>query len=121
MTLSTWRGSRPSSVQQSASHTLRHKTLREFTTIWSKPTWKLNPVIDVWRLNERPNHWGWQADFYIALMDLHEADGYRLGLWSQSAGIRLEDARPEIARRAVVLKNTAITFCVCMNTALMAC
>lgn len=64
-----------------------------------KPTWELNPVIDVWEtFNEFSNHWGWQADFYIALMDLAEADGYRLGLWSQSAGNPPEDAYPEIAR-----------------------
>ena len=52
-----------------------------------KPIWKLNPVVDVWEtFNEFSWHWEWQADFYIALMDLAEADGHRLGLWSPSAG-----------------------------------
>jgi len=63
------------------------------------PTWKLNPVIDVWEtFNEFSWHWGWQADFYLRLMDLAEADGYRLGLWSPSAGNPPEEFYPEIAR-----------------------
>jgi hypothetical protein len=64
-----------------------------------KPTWKLNPVIDVWEtFNEFSGQWTWQADFYLALMDLAEADGYRLGLWSASAGNPPEEAYPDIAR-----------------------
>jgi hypothetical protein len=64
-----------------------------------KPTWALNPVIDVWEtFNEFSWHWPWQADFYIALMDLAEADGYRLGLWSSSAGNPPEEFYPDIAR-----------------------
>jgi hypothetical protein len=64
-----------------------------------KPTWALNPVIDVWEtFNEFSWHWDWQADFYIALMDLAEADGYRLGLWSSSAGNPPEEFYPAIAR-----------------------
>lgn len=64
-----------------------------------KPIWALNPVVDVWEtFNEFSWHWGWQADFYIALMDLAEADGYRLGLWSTSAGNPPEEFYPEIAR-----------------------
>lgn len=52
-----------------------------------KPIWLLNSFIDVWEtFNEYSWHWGWQADFYIALMDLAEADGFRLGLWSTSGG-----------------------------------
>ena len=63
------------------------------------PTWKLNPVIDVWEtFNEFSWHWGWQADFYLRLMDLAEADGYRLGLWSPSTGNPPEEFYPEIAR-----------------------
>jgi len=63
------------------------------------PTWKLNPVIDVWEtFNEFSWHWGWQADFYLRLMDLAEADGYRLGLWSPSAGNPPEEFYSEIAR-----------------------
>jgi hypothetical protein len=64
-----------------------------------KPLWVLNPVIDVWEtFNEFSWHWGWQADFYIRLMDLAEADGYRLGLWSTSAGNPPEEFYPDIAR-----------------------
>jgi hypothetical protein len=64
-----------------------------------KPIWQLNPVIDVWEIfNEYSWHWNWQADFYIALMDLAEADGYRLGLWSSSAGNPPEEFYPDIAR-----------------------
>ena len=64
-----------------------------------KPTWQLNPVIDVWEtFNEFSWHWDWQADFYIALMDLAEADGYRLGMFSASAGNPPEEFYPGIAR-----------------------
>ena len=64
-----------------------------------KPIWALNPVVDVWEtFNEFSWHWGWQADFYLALMDLAEADGYRLGLWSASAGNPPEEFYPDIAR-----------------------
>lgn len=64
-----------------------------------KPIWKLNPVIDAWEtFNEFSWHWGWQADFYIALMDLAEADGYRLGLWSPSVGNPPEEFYPDFAR-----------------------
>lgn len=52
-----------------------------------KPKWLLNPFIDVWEsFNEYSGNWSWQADFYIALMDLAEADGFVLGLWSTSGG-----------------------------------
>jgi hypothetical protein len=64
-----------------------------------KPFWQLNPVVDVWEtFNEFSWHWPWQADFYVALMDLAEADGYRLGLWSASAGNPPEEFYPDIAR-----------------------
>jgi hypothetical protein len=64
-----------------------------------KPIWQLNPVVDVWEtFNEFSWHWPWQADFYVALMDLAEADGYRLGLWSASAGNPPEEFYPDIAR-----------------------
>jgi hypothetical protein len=66
-----------------------------------KPTWALNPVIDVWEtFNEFSWHWDWQTDFYIALMDLAEADGYRLGLYSASAGNPPEEFYPAMARAA---------------------
>jgi len=64
-----------------------------------QPLWKLNPVIDAWEtFNEFSWHWGWQADFFMRLMDLAEADGYRLGLWSPSAGNPPEEFYPDIAR-----------------------
>ncbi len=64
-----------------------------------KPIWSLNPHIDNWEtFNEMSSHWNWQADFYIKLMDLAEADGYRLGLWSASVGNPPESAYPKIAR-----------------------
>jgi hypothetical protein len=64
-----------------------------------KPIWALNPAIDAWEtFNEFSWHWGWQADFYIRLMDLAEADGYRLGLWSPSGGNPPEEFYPDIAR-----------------------
>ncbi|HZY45065.1 MAG TPA: hypothetical protein VFF70_09985, partial [Anaerolineae bacterium] len=64
-----------------------------------KPIWNLNPLIDVWEtFNEKSANWNWQADFYISLMDLAEADGYRLGLWSASVGNPPEWAYPQIAR-----------------------
>jgi hypothetical protein len=52
-----------------------------------KPKWQLNSFIDVWEtFNEYSGNWSWQADFYIALLDLAEADGYQLGLWCTSGG-----------------------------------
>lgn len=64
-----------------------------------KPIWDLNPRIDVWEtFNEFSAHYGWQADFYISLMDLAETDGFRLGLWSESGGNPPENVYPEIAR-----------------------
>ena len=64
-----------------------------------KPIWKLNPVIDAWEtFNEFSWHWPWQADFYLELMDLAEADGFRLGLWSPSVGNPPEEFYPDIAR-----------------------
>jgi hypothetical protein len=79
-----------------------YKTAQEAAQMYYdlvKPTWKLNPVIDVWEaFNEFSWHWGWQADFYITLMDLAEADGYRIGLWSTSAGNPPEEFYPDIVR-----------------------
>jgi hypothetical protein len=64
-----------------------------------KPIWQLNPVIDAWEtFNEFSWHWPWQADFYLELMDLAEADGFRLGLWSPSTGNPPEEFYPDIAR-----------------------
>lgn len=64
-----------------------------------KPTWQANPWIDVWEAcNEWSWHWAWQADFYIALMDLAEADGFKVALWSASVGNPPEEYYPDIAR-----------------------
>lgn len=64
-----------------------------------KPKWQQNPAIDVWETcNEWSWHWAWQADFYIAFMDLAEADGYRLALWSCSGGNPPEAYYSDIAR-----------------------
>ncbi len=79
-----------------------YKTAQEAAQMYYdlvKPIWALNPVIDAWEtFNEFSWHWPWQADFYIELMDLAEADGYRLGLWSPSAGNPPEEFYPDIAR-----------------------
>jgi len=43
--------------------------------------------VDVWEVcNEWDGQYEWQAEFYIAFMDLAEADGYRIALWSCSTG-----------------------------------
>jgi hypothetical protein len=70
-----------------------------------KPKWQQNPWIDVWETCNEWSNWGsqsnpttWQADFYIAFMDLAEADGYRLALWAASGGNPPEWYYPQIAR-----------------------
>ena len=51
-------------------------------------TWTLNRKrIDVWEtFNEYSAHWDWQGNFYMALMDLAEADGFKLALYACSTG-----------------------------------
>ncbi len=53
-----------------------------------KPKWELNRGwIDVWEtFNEFSAHWGWQSDFYLAMMDLAEADGFKLSHYACSTG-----------------------------------
>jgi len=52
-----------------------------------KPKWQAHPFIDVWEtFNEFSGHWGWQSDFYLAMMDLAEADGFKLGHYACSTG-----------------------------------
>lgn len=64
-----------------------------------KPKWLLNPQIDIWEVcNEWSWWWGWQADFYIAFMDLAERDGFRLALYGCSGGNPPEAFWPDIAR-----------------------
>jgi len=49
--------------------------------------WSLNPWIDVWEtFNEFSAHWAWQADFYIRMMELAEANGHTLALYACSTG-----------------------------------
>src|SRR3972149_333170 len=39
----------------------------------AQPIWQKNPQIDVWEtFNEFSAHWGWQGEFYVAMMDLVE-------------------------------------------------
>ena len=53
-----------------------------------KPQWERNRGwIDVWEtFNEFSAHWGWQSDFYLAMMDIAEADGYKLSHYACSSG-----------------------------------
>lgn len=77
-------------------------------TIFSvlKSTWDQNPWIDVWEIcNEWSWWWAWQADFYIAMMDICEQTTppaghppYRIGLYGCSGGNPPEAFWPEIAR-----------------------
>jgi hypothetical protein len=64
-----------------------------------RPIWNLNPWIDIWEtFNEFSARWEWQADFYMTLMDLAEAAGYRLGLYAASVGNLPESAFPAFVR-----------------------
>lgn len=53
-----------------------------------KPQWDRNrDRIDVWEtFNEFSAHWGWQGDFFLAMMDIAEADGYKLAHYACSTG-----------------------------------
>lgn len=52
-----------------------------------KPKWQAHPFIDVWEtFNEFSHHWAWQGDFYIAMMDLAEPDGFKLAHYACSTG-----------------------------------
>lgn len=64
-----------------------------------KPMWKAHPQIDVWEIfNEWDSHYSWQADFQIKLMDLAEADGLRIALFSSSVGTPSQSVYPDVAR-----------------------
>gem|GEM_PF-6799657 len=65
-----------------------------------KPKWEqYRSAIDVWECcNEWSAHWAWQADFYIEMMNLAEADGFRIGLWSCSVGNPPEQYYEDIKR-----------------------
>jgi len=52
-----------------------------------KPKWQAHPFIDVWEtFNEFSAHWGWQGEFYIAMMDIAEPDGFKLAHYACSTG-----------------------------------
>ena len=71
-----------------------------------KRYWDDNPSIDVWEIcNEWSWWWAWQADFYIAMMDLCEATPppaghppYRIALYGCSVGNPPQAFWPDIAR-----------------------
>jgi hypothetical protein len=49
--------------------------------------WKAHPFIDVWEtFNEFSAHWAWQGEFYVAMMDLAEPDGFKLAHYACSTG-----------------------------------
>jgi hypothetical protein len=49
--------------------------------------WRANPSIDYWEAqNEVNSNYDWQKRFYLRLMDLAEADGFRLALFASSTG-----------------------------------
>lgn len=53
-----------------------------------RPIWEQHrSYIDVFEsMNEFSAHWGWQADFYVAMMDLADIDGFKLAHYSCSTG-----------------------------------
>jgi len=56
--------------------------------------------IDCWEVcNEWDGQYEWQSEFYIALMDLAEADGYRLALFSCSTAVLLHWLTGNISAR----------------------
>lgn len=70
-----------------------------------RPIWDQNLLVDVWEIcNEWSSWWAWQADFYIAMMDIAEnnqrPDGkpYRIALYGCSVGNPPESSWPDIAR-----------------------
>jgi hypothetical protein len=63
------------------------------------PRWDVNPCIDAWAICYEWNaHYAWQADFYIAMMDLAESAGHRVALFSSAVGTPPETAYPDVAR-----------------------
>ena len=53
----------------------------------ARPKWQAHPFIDVWEtFNEFSSAWDWQSDFYIAMMDLADADGFKLAHSACSTG-----------------------------------
>jgi hypothetical protein len=64
------------------------------------PLWSANRNrIDVWEIcNEWDSHYDWQADFYIAMMDIAEQHGYRLALFGSSTGTPNESVYSHVAR-----------------------
>ena len=53
----------------------------------ARPKWQAHPFIDVWEtFNELSSYWDWQSDFYIAMMDLADVDGFKLAHYACSTG-----------------------------------
>jgi len=70
-----------------------------------KAKWQQNSQIDIWELcNEWNAHYDWQADYYIAMMDKAEADGYRVGLWSSSVGTPHDSVYYDVNRACIRAK-----------------
>jgi hypothetical protein len=66
-----------------------------------QPIWAQNPHIDIWEIcNEWSAWWDYQADFYIAMMDIAEAHNppYRIAMYACSYGNPPESVWPAIAR-----------------------
>jgi hypothetical protein len=71
-----------------------------------KATWDANPKVDVWEVcNEWSAWWAWQADFYIAMMDICEATTppaghppYLIAMYGASVGNPPDSAYPDFAR-----------------------
>jgi len=52
-----------------------------------KTKWQANPNVNVWEVtNEWDAHYDWQSDFFLAMMDLAEQDGFRIACFSSSYG-----------------------------------
>lgn len=73
-----------------------------------RPIWEANRHIDVWEtFNEMSAHWAWQGEFFVAMMDLAERDGFTLAIYSCSTGNppdqqaieKMKDACGEAERR----------------------
>lgn len=62
-----------------------------------KPTWHAHrKSIDYWEsFNAYSDDWDWQSEFFVALMDLAEADKFKLALFACASG------QPEIAANVV--------------------
>jgi len=74
-------------LQPDGSYVDPRKAARDYYDL-VRSKWLANrQSIDVWEtFNEFSAHWGWQSDFYLAMMDLADSDGFRLALYACSSG-----------------------------------